>query len=112
MSEHVPLELQQEVLNFRRGSILHRNTILKSYHIPSSRNYIQVEGLLIYTIGSPTLVQLQNVLEELGCGPGSNKLAIISDITEEVTIFIKVGAHGTLLFGFKRKDKTLAIVIV
>lgn len=128
---HVPLETQQKVLDHRRGSILHVNTILKSYHVPGKHMYLQarrpsvqrlkaagglegcssispgdtpraslaescpltrsqVDRLPIYAIGSPNLQALMRVLSDLGCEPGGSRLAVFTDITEEITIFIKV----------------------
>uniref|UniRef100_A0A061RKB2 Paladin-like isoform x3 n=1 Tax=Tetraselmis sp. GSL018 TaxID=582737 RepID=A0A061RKB2_9CHLO len=85
----VPLEEQKMVLSYRKGASLHRNTILKAYHMPRSESSLKVESLPVYTLGSPSVDMLKAFLDSIGCSPGGNGLAVITDITEELTVYIK-----------------------
>jgi hypothetical protein len=48
-----------------------------------------VRDLSVRTIGSPSFRGLQQLLDDLGCAPGGNTLAVITDITEELRVYIK-----------------------
>lgn len=117
-SGEVTLHEQAHVLSRRRGRTLSKRTILKSYQyynttatpgsmapglftpgggrpgsmsapLPDFR--VADEGLPVYTVGNTTVEQLRRLLSHLGAGPMGRHHVVVSDVREELVVYI----HGT-----------------
>lgn len=118
-SEYVPMEEQRNVLLRRKGSTVGRRSILKSFtmndrgkkkllslsrpdHEKSSSNTLDIQGvtdirkainLPVYTIGNATVDGLRKLLSTLGALPGGNTHVVITDLREELVLYVNGTAY-------------------
>lgn len=77
------------VLGARCGSTLTRGSILKAARAPGAPlDARSADGAPVTTIGSPTYAELEVLLTSLGAGPGGARTAVVTDLREELTLYV------------------------
>ena len=84
------------MLSKRRGRTLNRRIILKSYVSraldpmapPNAPDLRQAAHLPIYTIGNTSCAGLRKLLSHLGAGPGGNAHVLVTDVREELVVYV------------------------
>eukprot|EP00878_Enallax_costatus_P006221 GHUV01006524.1.p1 GENE.GHUV01006524.1~~GHUV01006524.1.p1 ORF type:complete len:1656 (+),score=579.22 GHUV01006524.1:267-5234(+) len=95
-SEEVTPTQQDEVLRKRRGKTLNRRIILKSYLAraadpslpPGTPDVRQADGLPVFAVGNVSVDALGKLLSHLGAGPGGNCHVVITDVREELVVYV------------------------
>ncbi|KAF6255732.1 inositol hexakisphosphate-domain-containing protein [Scenedesmus sp. NREL 46B-D3] len=98
--EVTPAE-QEEVLRKRRGKTLNRRIILKSYlaraadpSLPRGTPDVrQAEGLPVFAVGNVAYDALAKLLLHLGAGPGGNTHVVVTDVREELVVYVNGVPH-------------------
>jgi protein-tyrosine phosphatase len=100
----VPLDEQRRVLFRRRGSTVGRRSILKSFtmatrrpstpraspdvQVPGIVDLLQASGLPVYTLGNASVEGVRSLLSALGARPSGAVHVIITDLREELVLYI------------------------
>jgi len=107
-SHEVSMVEARRVLLRRRGSTVGRRTILKSYTIPGliqDTNILPellVDGISdirctvdqpVFTIGNATVAGLRKLIKKLGATPGGNAHVVVTDLREELVLYVKGTAY-------------------
>ncbi|WIA11258.1 hypothetical protein OEZ85_011384 [Tetradesmus obliquus] len=98
--EVTPAE-QEEVLRKRRGKTLNRRIILKSYLAraadpslpPGTPDVRQAEGLPVFAVGNVAYEALAKLLLHLGAGPGGSTHVVVTDVREELVVYVNGVPH-------------------
>jgi hypothetical protein len=109
---NVSMEEQRRVLMKRRGSVVGRRSILKSYSLPpgqaaqpagnGSRSPLAVDGvtdirhvdsLPVATLGDATVDGLRRLLAAAGAKPGGPRHIVVTDLREELVLYVRGTAY-------------------
>lgn len=111
--KHVSLDEQRQVLLRRKGSTVGRRSILKSFTMAGKHNPLpagelavpaallleglidcrKAEGLPVYTVGQSTVEGLRKLLGSLGARPGGPCHVVITDLREELVLYVNGTAY-------------------
>ncbi|GMH33294.1 hypothetical protein BSKO_01128 [Bryopsis sp. KO-2023] len=103
----VDISEEEKVQSQRHGSVLSKKTILKSFHmaeyIPRSNSSSHVphalpemrrtEGMPVYTVGNLSVDALRRLLSHFDAGPSGQTHVVISDIREEMVVYVRGTPH-------------------
>ncbi|KAL4440251.1 hypothetical protein ABPG75_003252 [Micractinium tetrahymenae] len=104
---NVSLDEQRRVLMKRRGSVVGRRSILKSYTVgpwaaakSGSRLAVEgvldvreVEGLPIAALGDASVDGLRRLLDVAGAKPGGPRHIVVTDLREELVLYVRGTAY-------------------
>ncbi|PSC67685.1 paladin isoform X1 [Micractinium conductrix] len=102
---NVSLDEQRRVLMKRRGSVVGRRSILKSYTLAAGGRQAgplavegvsdirHVEGLPIAALGDACVDGLRRLLDAAGAKPGGQRHIVVTDLREELVLYVRGTAY-------------------